>query len=155
MPRKTALDDSAELYQIRKQKTEKEKLRELPRKKKLEYIWEYYRFHALGIIAGFAIIAYIIYQIATPNIENVFYVAWINNTIHEDIIEEVQADYAEHLDLDPKTEQVLFNTSFYFNASPDFAMNARQILPTYVAAQEVDVIIAPESEFQSYAYNGF
>lgn len=155
MPKKTALDDNAEIYQIREQKTEKEKLRELPRKKMFEYLWEYYRLHAFGFIAGIALIIYIIYQIATPNIETIFYATLINNTIHEDVIDEAQTDFAEHLVINPDLEQVIFNTSFYFSTSPDYVANSKQVLSTYIAAQEVDVLIAPESEFQTYAYNGF
>lgn len=155
MPKKTVLDDSAEIYQIKKPKTEREKLRELPFKKKLEYLWEYYRLHALGIVIGLAIIVYVIYQIASPDIETVFYAALINNTINEDIINEVQSDFANHLEINPKTEKVALNTTFYFHGSPDFEAASRMSLTAFISAKEVDIIIAPKSEFQTYAYNGF
>lgn len=155
MPRKTILDDNAEIYQIRKQKTEKEKLRELPPKERFHYLWEYYRFHALGVIAGIALIIYVIYQIVTPKVEIKFYAAWISNTINDDIIEEVQTDFGKHLQLDPELEEVIFNTSLYLSSSSDYEVNSRLALNTYVAASEVDVMIAPESQFKGYAHNGF
>jgi len=154
MPKKTVLDDNAEIYQIKKQKTEREKLRELPFKKKLEYLWEYYRLHALGIAIGIALIVYAIYEIVSPDMETVFYAAWINNTINEDVINEVQTEFANHLEINPETEQVTFNTSFYLNGSPDFAVASSMSLAAFISAKEVDIIIAPESEFQTYAYNG-
>ena len=51
MPKQTRLDDNAAIYQPRKEKSEKEKLRELPWSKKFEYMWEYYKVHALIIVA--------------------------------------------------------------------------------------------------------
>ena len=155
MPKKTILDDNAEIYQIRKPKTEKEKLRELEPKERFHYLWEYYRFHALGVVVGIAIIIYIIYQIVTPNIETRFYAAWIDNPIDEATIEEAQTDFGEYLQLDPALEQIIFNTSFYFNSSPDFVATSKQAFTAYVAAREIDVIIAPESEFQIYAHNDY
>lgn len=155
MPKKTVLDDNAEIYQIKDKKTEREKLRELSFKKKLEYLWEYYRLHALGIAIGIAIVVYVIYEIVTPDMETVFYAAWINNTINEDVINEVQTDFANQLEINPKTEQVTFNTSFYFNGSPDFSAASSMSLTAFISAKQVDIIIAPESEFQNYAYKGF
>ena len=158
MAKKSILDDNSELYKIQKKKTEKEKLRDLTPKGKVTYLWEYYRIQAFGVILAIAIIIYIAYQIATPNIDTQFYAAIINNTIDSEILEEIRNDFSESLQLDPETETITFNTSLYLGNSVDYnASNAtsRQVLTTYVAAQEVDVIIAPESEFKTYAYNGY
>ncbi|NLK27064.1 MAG: hypothetical protein GX306_01765 [Clostridiales bacterium] len=155
MPKKTVLDENAEIYQPRKELTEKEKLMELTPKKRLAYLWEYYRIHALVSIGIVALIFYIIYNMVTPNIETKFYAAIINNTISDEVIQEVTADLSEYLQLNPETETINLNTNFYFNAAPDYTMSMKQALTTFVAAAEVDVIIAPESEFESYAKLGF
>lgn len=158
MAKKSALDDNAEIYKIHKKKTEKEKLRDLTPKGRVTYLWEYYRLKALGVILAVAIIIYIVYQILTPNIGTQFYVALINNTIDNEIIEEVSNDFSDALQLNPETETIMFNTSLYFGNEVEYNVSnatSKQVLATYVAAQEVDVIIAPESEFKTYAYYGY
>lgn len=158
MAKKSVLDDNADIYKIRQIKTEKEKLQDLTPKKRIAYLWEYYRYHALGVILALAIISYIVYEIANPDAETQFYAALINNTIDNEVIDEVRKEFSDVLQLNPETETLMFNTSLYMGNSLDYnASNATstQVLATYVAAQEVDVIIAPESEFESYAYNGY
>lgn len=155
MPKQTRLDENAEIYQPRKEMTEKEKLKDMSTRNKLSYLWEYYKVHALITIAVISILSYIIYNVMTPNIESQFYAVMINNTIDAKVLEEYQFKLAEQLQLDPKTESVEFNTTFIFDSTNDYSMNMKQVLSTYVAAQQVDVIIAPESVFADYAYYGF
>ncbi|HHX11936.1 MAG TPA: hypothetical protein GX731_03880 [Clostridiales bacterium] len=158
MAKKSVLDDNAEIYKIKKKKTEKEKLKDLSPKGRITYLWEYYRFHALGVILALAIIFYIVYGIANPDAETIFYAALINNTIDKEAIDEVSKEFSDALQLNPDTESIMFNTSLYFGNELEYNVSnatSRQVLATYVAAQEVDVIIAPESEFKSYAYNGY
>lgn len=158
MAKKSVLDDDAEIYKIRKQKTEKEKLQDLSPKERVAYIWEYYRFHALGVVLALAIIFYIVYEIATPDAETQFYAALINNSIDIEVINEVSKEFSDVLQLNPETETLMFNTSLYFGNDIEYNVSnatSRQVLGTYIAAQEVDVIIAPESEFENYAYYGY
>lgn len=155
MPKKSTLDDNSVIYQPRQDLRLKEKLKDMPFRDKLTFLWEYYRFHALISIAGISLIVYIIYMIFTPDIETKFYAAFINNTIDSEVLETYRTDFYEYLQLDPKTEEIQFNSSFYLNADGEYSMNMQQVLTTYVAAQEIDVIIAPESEFASYAYYGY
>jgi len=132
MPKHTVLGDSAEIYQPRKKQSEKEKLREMPFKKRFAYLWEYYKIHAFVFIAVVALISYIIYLIVTPKVEAKFYAALINNSISEQVLTDYQNDFSEHLNLDPKTERVDFNSTFYFNEASDY--NTRQVFSTYIAA---------------------
>jgi hypothetical protein len=155
MPKQTKLSEDAVIYQPREEQTEKEKLREMPPGKRLSYLWEYYRVHALIIVGVIALISYIIHSIATPDVETQFYAAMINSTIDTEVLAEYQADFADYLQIDPGTQSVEFNSTFYFNESNEYTMNMKQVLSTYVAAQEIDVIIAPESEFANYAYYGY
>ncbi|MDF2941208.1 MAG: hypothetical protein K0S01_66 [Herbinix sp.] len=155
MPKQTRLDENAVIYQPRSEISEKEKLRDMSFSNKLSYLWEYYKIHALVSIGAIALASYFIYSIVTPNIEPQFYAVVINNTIADDVIEKYQADFADYLQLDPKTESIDINAAFNFNGTDEYSMNMNQVLSTYVAAAQVDVIIAPESEMASYAYNGY
>jgi hypothetical protein len=155
MPRETRLEEDAVIYQPRETLTEKQKLKDMTFEDKIGYLWEYYRIHAAVLVGAIALISYIIYEIITPNIETQFNAAIINNSISDEVWEQYDANFSEYLDLDPKTEDVQLNYNFYLKSEGEYSMNMQQALTTYIAAGEVDVIIAPESTFKSYVYNGF
>jgi len=154
MPKQTTLGDNAEIYQPRKELTEKEKLRDMPFKKRVAYLWEYYRLHAFIAIAAIAFVSYIIYGIVTPDVVTKFYAAIVNSPIDPKEFDTVKTDFEKQLQLDPKTEDVMLNSNFYFQ-SPEDNMQMQQALVTYIATGQVDVIIAPESYIQNYASKGF
>lgn len=155
MSKQTKLSESAEIYQKREELTEKEKLRNMSFKEKLEYLWEYYRIHALVFIICVSIVVSLVYTILKPKIDTKLYVAVINNTIPDDLLEDISAQLEERLQLNQEKEKVFINSQFYFNGSPDYAANMETALATYVAAQDVDIIIAPQSEFKQYADSDF
>lgn len=155
MPKETRLDENAVIYQPRQELSEKQKLRDMSFQEKVTYLWEYYRVHAAVTIAVIALIIYIIYEIVTPDIKTQFYAAIIDNSISDQVWDQYGTSFGDYLNLDPKTEDVQMNYNFYLNSSGEYAMNMQQALSTYIAAGEVDVIIAPESAFKNYAYNGF
>lgn len=154
MPKQTRLNDNAEIYQPRKEQTEKEKLSEMSFKKKLAYLKEYYGVQALLTIIGIAFVSYLLYSIFGPKTDIQLEVAIINNTVKDEVLTEFKDDFTEYLQLDSGTEEVIINSNYYFdNESTGYSM--RQILSTHIAAQEIDIIIAPQSEFQGYAYTGY
>ncbi len=155
MPKETRLAEDAEIYQPRQKMTEKEKLRDMSFQDKLSYLWEYYKIHAIiGVaIVGFAV--YIIHNIVTPNVETQLYAAILNNTIPDEIWEQYKTDFTDQQQFDPATEDVTLNSSFYMNSDGEYAMNMSTVLTTYIGAGEIDIMIAPESEFKNYAYNDF
>lgn len=155
MPKQTRLAEDAQIYQPRQELTEKQKLRDMSFSGKLEYLWEYYKIHALIGIVAVGLIAYTIYNIMTPNIVTQLNAAIINDPIGEEVWSEYETRFSEYLKLDPNTERVQLNSSFYFNADSQYAANMQTALTTYVAANELDVIIAPESYFGTYTYNEY
>jgi len=155
MLKQSALKDDASFYQPRKEQTEREKLKEMTLKGKFSYLWEYYRIKALIILGAFALCAYIIYNIVTPDVVTQFYAAIVDSPLSDDAVADFTDKFAASLQLDPKTEAVNINPTFYFSADDEYAMNMKQALTTYVSSQEVDVIIAPEAQFSKYAYNGY
>lgn len=155
MPKQSRLDDDAFIYQPHKKQTEKEKLGEMPLKDKFSYLWEYYKVHALAILAVIGIIIYIIYRILNPAIEPAFYAAFVNNSIDQTVLEQYNADFTKRLQLDPKRENVVFNTTFTFGNDDPYAANIQTAFAAHIAANEIDVIIAPESDFKNFVSAGY
>lgn len=155
MSKKTVLDQDADIYRIKKKKTEKEKLKDMTFKKKISYLWGYYKLHAFVFLLIMAVLLYTVYSFTKPKVETSLYVAIVNSTVDSSAFDEVNEDIATYLDLDPETQKVFLNPNFNFRAGGNYEINTRAALITYVAASEIDIIIAPESEFTNYTMNGF
>ena len=144
MPKETKLDENAEIYQRRESKTLKEQLNTMSPKDKCKHLWTYYKVHAAIIIAVIGSLTYIIYQIVTPNIETELNVVMIDSHFEDLALDQAKEDFTQYMQLDPKTQEVIFNNSITSQNS--------YMLSAFIAANELDVIIAPESKFYSYAY---
>lgn len=155
MSKKTRLEEDAAIYQKRDRQSEKEKLKDMPLKKKFSYLWDYYRYHALFSILIFAFIFYVVYTFVKPKIETMLYAAIINNTIDPHIWDEYTEKATEYLELNTQSEDVVLNYSFYFDGASEYTIGMRQTFGVYLATTEIDIIIAPMSEFISYVENDF
>jgi hypothetical protein len=155
MPKQSRLGDDASIYQPLKQQTEREKLREMSFKGKLGYLREYYKFHFFALLAVIALIIYSVYTFTHPTPTPQFTAAMIDNTIATTVIEQYSTDFATHLQLNPKRETVELNTTYNFSSDDIYAVQMKEALITFVQAKQIDVIIAPESQFTDYATKGF
>lgn len=155
MAKNTRLGDDAAIYQRHNRQSEKEKLKDMPIKKKLSYLWDYYRYHTLIIIASALFIVYIVYTFTKPKIENQLFTVIINNTVTPEVWDEYTEKITEHLELDTLSEDVMLNYTFYYNGDREYEANMRQAFGVYLAAAEMDVVIAPMSEFSNYVNYSF
>jgi hypothetical protein len=154
MPKKTRLDESAEIYQPRSEKTEREKLKDMSIKGKLSYLWEYYKIHAFITVAAVALLIYVIHEIITPDVKPQFNAAIINGSVYTTSLEQYADAFAQRLQLDPMRESVVLNNNFFTDYG-GLANSSAETLVAYIAGGEIDVIIAPETNFKQYAYYGY
>ena len=152
MPKQTKLDEQSIIYQPRKTQTEKEKLKDMRFGEKLSYLWEYYKIHAAIAIVAIALIGYIVYESVTPDINTVLYAAIVNSAVDPTILDEYKEGLGEYLMLDPELEDIDLNDSYYLSLDGGSATSMQQVLITHIYAGEIDVIIAPESDFKNLAY---
>lgn len=155
MFKKTRLGDDATIYSLNNNQTDKEKLKDLPWNKKIAYLWDYYKYHALISIVIILVVIYSIYTFTKPKIDTKLYTAIINNTVEPQIWDDYQVKITEYLELDTTSENAKLNYSFYFNGAPDYEVNMRQALTAYVVSTDIDIIIAPLSEFSDYVNSDF
>jgi hypothetical protein len=150
------LDDSAEIFKPRQEQTEKQKMSEMTFKEKVTYFNNYYRTTVIIAILAIAITGYFIYSIASPKPETILYAAIINSNIDPETAAVMQDDFGKRIDIDSKTQEVMFDVSFYLsneNAS-EYSLSSEQKLGTYLFAGQIDVMIAPESVFANYVKLG-
>ena len=154
----TTLDNSADIYKPREEKSEKQKLSEMTFQDKVSYLKSYYLAKTVAIIAIIAFAGYLFYTILTPKPETLLYAAIVNYAIPEETAATLQSDFSNHLGITSDKEEVMFDTSFYLgsgNDTSEYTMSAQEKLSVYFTAGDVDVLIAPESIIKNYASFGY
>ena len=146
--KKTALDDSADIYQEREEKTQRERWKEMKTfRQKWDYFKEYYLVKTIAAVVVVALLAYLGYSIFSPKPEQIFNAAIIDYVVPETSRLTMEEEFFVYLE---GTEQqfVEFDDSFAFYKDYNYAI--RRSFMTYVIAGDMDVIIMPETLFEAY-----
>lgn len=148
--KKTALDDSASIYQKREEKSDKEKWREL---KGFKAKWEHFKAYYLlkvfiwACVLGF--VGYAIYEMVAPDPERMLYVAILDTVVGNDEMNALSAGYAEYISMDEETQDVYFDNMIMVSNQSD--PTSAQKFTAHAFVGDIDIIIARESLIKEYA----
>lgn len=148
--RQTTLDDSAAIYTKRETKTGQEQFKSLKGAEKWQFFKDYILMKLLGILALSALIIAILYTMFKPKPDTLIDIAVLDcpftQEMEEKIVEELNGIYVKN----PKKEAILFDTDYYLTSD---TYQSRMKLVTRIAANELDCVILPESEFNNCLSN--
>ena len=130
-------------------KSEVRKWPEMDRQQKIQYLKDYYLFPALAAVILIAIAISLIWHIAKPRSENLFYAAVIDESLDEKKLETAVEDMSSLLGADGKKKTVQIDDSFYIK---DGALDKLQV---YLHSQQIDVVILDKELFEEYAGYGY
>lgn len=146
--KKTVLDDSADIYQARQTKTEREKWQEMKTfAQKWDYFKEYYLVKLIIAVTAIVLIASLIYNIAKPKPENIFYAAIIDYVVPETSRLQMEEEFFAYLE---GTEEQKIELDDTFAFAKDYNYAIRERFMTYAFGGEMDVILMPETLFEAY-----
>jgi len=150
--KETVLEDGASIYQKREKKSEKQKWGEMNSKEKWGYFNQYYRNKLIILIVGVVAGVWLLYTIFGPSVENVLYIAVINDYWEDEAQTELQDNLREYLQIESKWKQVAIDDTYFFNDdSSGEAYNYVQKLAAFIFAGDIDLIISDEEQFSVYA----
>lgn len=134
-------------------KEEREALKNGTTKEKLTYFWDYYKWHVIGTLLAILFVASMIHNYVTK--KDVALYAVILNSADQATSEEYANQVAEHLAIDTKEYEVLFDTSMYvdFNKMDENTIASSQKIMVYITAAELDVMVTDTASLQHYSYN--
>ena len=127
-------------------------LKEMPPKKRIGYIWDYYKwFIIIGLAIIIAVVSFIHSKVTAPN--EVFSVLYVNSHSGLDDVD-LQAPYTDFLEsrgLDLDTNEVNVNNSLDF--VPDDTSYYQQIttMTTYLAVHEYSLVLSDQAVFEHYS----
>lgn len=130
----------------------REKIKDQPLKKKVSYIWYYYKWFIMG---GFALIAVIIGTIHgyVTRTENLMYGVVVNAVTHGDDIALIE-DFSEYAQIDTKEYDVQLNDTLVItDEMNETTINSTQTIMVYMSAEQLDITVMDPECFHKLAYN--
>lgn len=127
----------------------------LPFRKKLEYYWDYYKYHFFIILILALFFGNFLNGILTKK-ETVLSIAYINafpNVEDEIFIE----DFEIYLNLNQEKQEVLLDSGYYIDdqSVSYYATTYHQKFSTRCMSGLLDVVVADETNFMNYGKQGF
>ncbi len=148
--KKTALDDSASIYQKREEKSDRAKWKELKGfKAKWDHFKAYYLLKTFIWVCVIAFVGYMVYEMFAPEPERLIYVAVLDTVLMNDVMEELQTGFEEHMGMDEKKQDTYFDNTMNVSNTRDAA--SAQMFTVHAYVGDIDVLIAPESVINQYA----
>lgn len=153
--KQTTLDDSASIYQKREKKSERQKFSEMNTfSEKVKYFKMYYLKSVLAAILIIGVVVSIIYTMVAPKDQYVLRVAFVDYPFTEIVTKPMEEEFLAESGLTLGDREVIDFDGTTYSLSSDYDYSASATLATHIMAGELDVFIAPESTFRSYAFNG-
>ena len=122
-------------------------------KEKMQYFWDYYKWHVIFITVALILVVSLIYSYATRK-ETAFYCAFIN--MGEELASDTYTEeFAKLAGIDPKKETIYFDAGLRMDLDTmdQATFTATQKIMVYISSKELDVMLANKPIMDNYAYN--
>jgi len=133
-----------------------EKLREMTFKKKLEYIWEYYKLYIIGLVIFAVLLGTLINTLLNPAPDTALFVAWNAGFVQDEQLEVLSDFLNEQIVDESKNEEVIVSLFLTGDGGdPTFTMANTQRLVAMLAAGVLDILIIDAQMLEEKSYVGF
>lgn len=139
--------------------SEKEKLHRLKGRKKLQYLWDYYKLHfAIGCVLLY-ILGSMLYGHFTQK-DPVLYAAFINVAPGEALTEKLGSGFLASRGLDAKKQEFSLYTGLYLSSDEDnpyheYTYASRIKLIAAIDSQTLDIVLLDQEAFDAFSQNGY
>lgn len=128
-------------------------------KEKLEYIFDYYKWHILILIFVIYAIGNIIYTNVTAK-ESVLQGIFLNTIVEESSSLELEQEFLAKYPIDSSSEEIFFDTSLYYVSDADSTYSETshqtiQVLSVRIAAGEIDFVVSDLENIYTLVYNQY
>ncbi|MDR2590340.1 MAG: hypothetical protein LBC71_05080 [Oscillospiraceae bacterium] len=139
-----------------RQRGEREKLREMNLKEKIDYIWSYFNLHIIGVILVLAVIVGIVYtRYISPPPSTILSITWYTQYPRNTEVETLRDFLIERFVKVEDNSTIIGISLFYMETDPE-VMNANATLfMAMLAAGDIDIFILDERALSDTVNNRF
>ncbi len=139
--------------------SEKEKLRRLKGRKKLRYLWDYYKLHFVIVCIFLYILGYVLYGHFTQK-NNVLYAAFINVAPSDSLTERLSDGFLISRDMDLKKNAFYLYSGLYLttdesNPYHEYTYASRIKLIAAIDSETLDIALMDQEAFDTFSQNGY
>lgn len=133
-------------------KEERELIKERSFQERCSYFWDYYKWHVIGGIAIVALLGGLLHTFLTKK-DTAFYAVMLNMSPSL-TAESYKEGFAEFAGIDLEKYKVYFDSDMHMDleAMDSATVSATQKMMVYVAAGDMDVMVADTAGMNQYAY---
>jgi len=132
------------------------KLREMSFKEKLEYIWEYYKYHIIGLIVAILIIVSVLNAwVFNPSPDSALFIAWSSGFATEEQFDIMTDLLRERIVDEDVNEEVIISQFFFYSDDPSINMGTIQRTAAMIAAGMIDLFIVDTDQMEEFAQVGY
>jgi hypothetical protein len=148
--KKTALDENADIYRTREQKSASDTFKDLKGKAKVRYFVDYYLGKVLLGLAIAGLLGGLVYTTLKPRKETVFYTAVVVSPFYPEAMDKFTEDIEKIVMTDPEKEQIIVDNNYSsliadYNSSLSYTM--------HMSAGEIDMVILTKEELKYQVNN--
>lgn len=139
--------------------SETEKLRQLSGRKKLQYLWDYYKLHFAAVCILLYILGYMLYGHFTQK-NNVLYAAFVNIAPSESLTETLSGGFLSYRNLDTDKNAFYLYSGLYLttdeaNPHHEYTYASRVKLIAAIDTETVDIVLMDQEAFDAFSQNGY
>lgn len=131
--------------------------KDLDRKKKLSFIWDYYKWPIIVVIGLVITLAISLPQLIENSKEIVLYSAFVNTQLSDtNEIHPLLQEFAEEKEIDLDGKRMMLDCSMIINHEnpSNFSMECSQKLTAMFSAKKLDVVVADKETYENYEVFG-
>ncbi len=134
-------------------------LKDLHGKKRLQYIWDYFKLPLILLCIVLYVISYLIYRQVTYK-EPVLYTALVNVNAGETLTEQLSDDFLRHMNVDTARNSFYLYTGLYLTDDEDstyheYTYGSRMKILASIESELLDVVLMDKEAFDAFAQNGY
>ena len=139
--------------------SEKEKLKDLKGKKKLQYIWDYYKLPVVVFLIFLYIIGYMIHGRITHK-DVTLYTAFVNTAVSDTLREKLSDDFLKSQKIDTSKNKFYIYSDLYLTDNEEseyhqYTYASRMKILGAIDAGELDIVLMNKEAFDAFAQNGY
>lgn len=132
----------------------KEKFKTLSTKKKIEFIYDYYKLPIIAVLLGIIIISYMVYSIATKQ-DTYCNITYYGSNANSEELSTIKDTLNERILSDDKKSSIFVDSIFVSpNSSYGDDPTSTQAFAVKLAANEIDILLLNKNYFDYFAAQG-
>lgn len=134
-------------------------LQNLHGKKKIQYLWDYFKLPLVVLAIFLYVIVYIAYRRFTYQVP-VLYTALININAGESLTEQLSEDFLDVLDINSSQSKMYLYSGLYLtddenNAYHEYTYASRMKILASIDGEQLDVVLMDKEAFDAFSQNGY